>query len=51
MDVSVICKGLRVSDSYVSKWKIVYEKEGAEGLLIKYNRYAEMKKYLEEINK
>jgi transposase len=27
---------LKVSDSYVSKWKIVYEKEGAEGLLLKY---------------
>jgi len=24
MDVSDICKGLRVSDSYVSKWKIIY---------------------------
>lgn len=35
-EVSDICKGLRVSDSYVSKWKIIYEKEGAEGLLIKY---------------
>jgi len=35
-DVSAICGGLKVSDSYVSKWKIIYEKEGAEGLLIKY---------------
>ena len=35
-DVSDICKGFRVSDSYVSKRKIIYEKEGAEGLLIKY---------------
>ncbi len=26
----------KVSDSYVSKWKIIYEKEGAEGLLMKY---------------
>jgi len=35
-DVSDICKGLGVPDSYVSKRKIIYEKEGAEGLLIKY---------------
>lgn len=35
-DTDMICKGLNVSDSYVSKWKIVYEREGAEGLLLKY---------------
>ena len=35
-DVSDICKGLGVSDSYVSKRKIIYEKEVSEGLLIKY---------------
>jgi putative transposase len=27
---------LKVSDAFVSKWKIIYEKEGAEGLLLKY---------------
>lgn len=31
-----ICRTLKVSDSYVSKWKTVYEREGAEGLLVKY---------------
>ena len=31
-----ICEVLKVSDSYVSKWKIIYEREGAEGLLLKY---------------
>ena len=31
-----ICKTLKVSDPYVSKRKIVYEREGAEGLLLKY---------------
>ena len=35
-DVSDICKGLKVSDSYVSNRKIIYEREGAEGLLMKY---------------
>lgn len=35
-EVKRICEALKVSDSYVSKWKIIYEKEGAEGLLMKY---------------
>ncbi len=30
------CEILKVSDAFVSKWKIIYEKEGAEGLLLKY---------------
>jgi len=30
----VICKLLEVSASFVSKWKNVYEAEGAEGLLL-----------------
>lgn len=36
IEVSDICKGLGVSDSYVGKWKIIYEKEGIEGLRLKY---------------
>jgi len=36
MNVTGICKGLGVSDSYVGKRKIIYGKEGAEGLLLKY---------------
>jgi transposase len=32
----VICKVLEVSASFVSKWKNVYEAEGAEGLLLNY---------------
>lgn len=36
MSVTDICKGLGVSDSYVSKWKIIYEREGAGGLLLKH---------------
>ena len=35
-EVERICEALKVSDSYVSKWKIIFEKEGAEGLLMKY---------------
>jgi len=31
-----ICEILKVSDSYVSNRKIIYEREGAEGLLMKY---------------
>ena len=31
-----ICDLLNVSDSFVSKWKIIYENEGAGGLKIKY---------------
>ncbi len=36
MEASAICRILKVSLSYVSKWKIIYEREGAEGLLLKY---------------
>ena len=36
VEIKIICEVLKVSDSYVSKWKIIYEKEGAEGLLMKY---------------
>lgn len=36
MKVSDICRGLKVSVPYVSKRKIIYEREGAEGLLLKY---------------
>jgi putative transposase len=31
-----ICVLLNVSDSFVSKWKIIYEKEGARGLWLNY---------------
>jgi len=31
-----ICKLLNVSDSFVSKWKIIYENEGASALELKY---------------
>ena len=31
-----ICDLLEVSDAFVSKWKIVYENEGAKGLLLHY---------------
>ncbi len=31
-----ICSLLGVSDSFVSKWKTIYENEGAEGLRLKY---------------
>ncbi|MBK8750124.1 MAG: helix-turn-helix domain-containing protein [Candidatus Competibacteraceae bacterium] len=33
---SEICSLLDVSDSFVSKWKTIYENEGAEGLRLKY---------------
>ena len=36
MNVSDICRGLKVSVSYVSNRKIIYERDGAEGLLLKY---------------
>ncbi|MBK8751087.1 MAG: helix-turn-helix domain-containing protein [Candidatus Competibacteraceae bacterium] len=29
-----ICALLDVSDSFVSKWKVIYENEGAEGLRV-----------------
>ncbi|MBK8536835.1 MAG: helix-turn-helix domain-containing protein [Candidatus Competibacteraceae bacterium] len=31
-----ICALLDVSDSFVSKWKVIYENEGAEGLRVNY---------------
>jgi putative transposase len=31
---SAICKLLDVSDSFISKWKNIYEDKGAEGLLL-----------------
>ena len=31
-----ICHLLNVSDSFVSKWKIIYENEGAKGLKVNY---------------
>ena len=31
-----ICVLLNVSDSFVSKWKIIYENEGARGLWLNY---------------
>jgi putative transposase len=31
-----ICALLDVSDSFVSKWKVIYENEGVEGLRINY---------------
>ena len=31
-----ICKLLNVSDSFVSKWKIIYENEGASALKVNY---------------
>ena len=34
--VKDICNLLEVSDSFVSKWKTIYENEGAEGLRLKY---------------
>ena len=34
--VKDICDLLNVSDSFVSKWKIIYENEGADGLRLKY---------------
>ncbi len=34
--VKDICNLLEVSDSFVSKWKVVYENEGAEGLRVHY---------------
>jgi len=27
---------LQVSDSFISKWKLIYQKEGAIGLLLRY---------------
>ncbi len=33
-EISTICKLLDVSDSFVSKWKNIYEDKGAEGLLL-----------------
>ena len=32
-----ICKLLTVSDSFVSKWKIIYENEGASALKVNYS--------------
>lgn len=34
--VKDICSVLEVSDSFVSKWKVVYENKGAEGLRLHY---------------
>jgi putative transposase len=34
--VKDICELLDVSDSFVSKWKTVYEEQGAKGLLLRY---------------
>ena len=31
-----ICHLLNVSDSFVSKWKMIYENEGASGLKVNY---------------
>lgn len=31
-----ICHLLNVSDSFVSKWKIIYENEGVQGLKVNY---------------
>lgn len=31
-----ICDLLDVSDSFISKWKTIYENEGAEGLRLRY---------------
>jgi putative transposase len=51
-----VCKILNVSDAFVSKWKIIYENKGAEGLLSGYkgskgyldkSQKDEIKKYLE----
>ncbi|MBF0121668.1 MAG: helix-turn-helix domain-containing protein, partial [Desulfobacterales bacterium] len=33
-DTKDICKLLEVSDSFVSKWKNIYEDKGAEGMLL-----------------
>jgi len=35
-DTKNICALLDVSDSFVSKWKILYENEGAEALRLQY---------------
>jgi len=32
-----ICKLLNVSDAFVSKWKIIYENEGAGALKVNYS--------------
>lgn len=34
--VKDICSVLEVSDSFVSKWKVIYESKGAEGLRLHY---------------
>ena len=34
--VKDICDALEISVAFVSKWKIIYEKEGAKGLLLHY---------------
>ena len=34
--VEDICKLLNVSDSFVSKWKMIYENKGASALKVKY---------------
>ncbi|RKZ52641.1 MAG: hypothetical protein DRR16_19005 [Candidatus Parabeggiatoa sp. nov. 3] len=36
---------LQVSDSFISKWKVIYAEEGSEGLLLKYHG---KKSYLDE---
>ena len=35
-ETKAICNLLNVSDSFVSKWKVIFEKEGAEGLRVNY---------------
>ncbi len=34
--VAVITEVLGISDKFVSKWKLIYQKEGADALLLKY---------------
>ena len=36
IDTKDICNSLNVSNSFVSKWKVIYENEGSGGLRVKY---------------
>lgn len=48
LSVNKIAEILQVSDSFISKWKLTYESEGAQALLLKYQG---KKSYLDEYSR
>ncbi|MDV7395121.1 helix-turn-helix domain-containing protein, partial [Arthrospira platensis SPKY1] len=41
-----ICTVLNVSDSFVSKWKVIYENQGARALKVNYSAHLQVVEYL-----